>query len=136
MEGRGVMFDLQWAIDCAEKDVPIITDARIFLSHIFTGQGESMHQTRRAMDIGKNPRLKFIPAVDEKRSPEEMDEINALLREISVSAWRGRKLSRKEFGLPRTSLTWEGPNPIVYAYSAPPGAEEQDCPPHEEVVNK
>jgi len=129
-EGRGVMFDLQWAIDCAEKAIPITTDVRVFLLHIFTGLGEGVYQTR-SMDVGKNPRLKFIPAVGEERSSEEMDEINALLREISVSAWKERKLSRNEFGSSRVSLTWENPNPVVYAYSTPPGTKELDCPPQE-----
>ena len=116
------MFDLQWAIDCAEKDIPITIDARVFLLHVF--------KTRSAMDVGRNPRLKFISAMGEERSPEEIDDINALLKEISISAWKERKLSRKDFGLPR-SLTWERPSPIVYAYSTPPEAEERDCPPHE-----
>ncbi len=83
-EGRGVMFDLQWAIDCAREEIPITVDARIFLLHVF--------KTAGAMQVGKNPAVQFIPA--EKRTKEEMSEIEALLEEIKTSAWKERKLSR------------------------------------------
>ncbi len=87
-EGRGVMFDLQWAIDCAEKKIPITIDARVFLLHVF--------KTRSGMQVGqKPPSVHFFPAVDEPRSPEELAEIDGLLREISASAWEERKLTRK-----------------------------------------
>ncbi len=32
-QGRGVMFDLQFAIDCAKAKIPIMVDTRIFLLH-------------------------------------------------------------------------------------------------------
>jgi hypothetical protein len=92
-EGRGVMFDLQWAIDCAEKGVPIIIDARVFLLHVFTGQGAGVSDGLR-LEVGRNPRVKFISAVGEERSSEEMDEVNGLLREIATSAWKERRLTR------------------------------------------
>ena len=84
-EGRGVMQDIQWAIDCAEKDIPITVDARVFLLHVF--------ETQSAMRVGEDPRVQFIPA--EERSREELDEIDGLLEEIAASAWEERKLTRK-----------------------------------------
>ena len=86
--GRGVMQDVQWAIDCAEKGIPITTDARIFLLHVFN--------TRALMRIGRKPHVEFIPAVREERTPEELAELDALLEEIAISAWKERKLTRKD----------------------------------------
>lgn len=80
-EGREVMQDVQWAIDCAKEKIPITTDARIFLLHVFN--------TRTLMRIGKNPHVEFVPARGEKRSKEELSEIDALLEELAVSAWKG-----------------------------------------------
>ena len=92
-EGRGVMQDVQWAMDCAEEDVPVTVDARVFLLHVFTGLGVGVSDGL-ALEVGRKPRVRFVPAVGEKRSPEEMDEINGLLGEIAASAWRKRRLTR------------------------------------------
>jgi len=84
-EGRGVMFDLQWAMDCAEEKIPITVDARIFLLHVF--------KTGAAMQVGKDPRVKFIQA-NEEYTQEELAETEALLVEVVASAWKERKLTR------------------------------------------
>lgn len=78
--GRGMMQDLQWAIDCAKKGVPIVTDARIFLLHVFG--------TREALKVGENPSVGLSAAKDSDVSKEEKDEIYALLDEIVEKAWR------------------------------------------------
>jgi len=54
-QGRGVMFDLQFAFDCASKKIPIKVDTRIFLLHAkLTGMSK----------VGKEKReIKFIKAV-------------------------------------------------------------------------
>ena len=84
-EGRGVMFDLQWAMDCAEKDIPIIVDVRVFLLHVF--------KTGGAMQVGKDPSIHFTQA-DEECTQEELSEIEAVLKEIKASALKERKLTR------------------------------------------
>lgn len=76
--GRGVMQDIQWAIDCAEKGISIITDARIFLLHVFG--------TRGALKIGENPSVAF--AATDPTSKEEKVEIYALIDKIVEKAWR------------------------------------------------
>jgi len=78
--GRGVMQDLQWAIDCAEKGISITTDARIFLLHVFGTLG--------TLKIGENPSVGFSAAKDHDVSKEEKTEIYALLDEIVDKAWR------------------------------------------------
>ena len=78
--GRGVMQDLQWAIDCDMKGVPIVTDARIFLLHVFGTLG--------ALKVGENPSVGLSAAKDSNHSKEELDEIYALLDEIVDKAWR------------------------------------------------
>jgi len=85
-EGRGVMFDLQWAMDCAREKIPITVDVRVFLLHVF--------KTGATMRVGKDPHVKFISAVGEERSREEMKELDGLLEEIAVSAWKERRLTR------------------------------------------
>jgi len=85
-EGRGVMFDLQWAIDCAREEIPITVDVRIFLLHVF--------KTGSAMRVGEDPSFSFTSAADEERSKEEMAEIEGLLGEITLAALKERKLSR------------------------------------------
>jgi len=51
-KGRGKMFDLQFATNCAKNKIPITIDARIDIDHI---KGGKFH-------IGDNPRVKFIKA--------------------------------------------------------------------------
>ena len=77
--GRGVMQDLQWAIDCDMKGIPIVTDARIFLLHVFG--------TRGALKIGENPSVGLSAAKDHDVSKEEKDDIYALIGEIVDKAW-------------------------------------------------
>ena len=90
-EGRGLMQDIQWAIDCAEKDIPITTDVRVFLLHVF--------HTRSKLRVGRDPvSVAFTPALGDERPQEELSEIEALLKEIAASAWKERKLTRKENG--------------------------------------
>lgn len=53
--GRGIMFDLQFAIDCARAKIPITVDSRVFLLH-FGFMGEYLK-------IGVEPReVNFIKA--------------------------------------------------------------------------
>lgn len=55
-KGRGVMFDLQFAIDCAEKKVPITVDTRIFLLHA---------RTKRLSKVGREPaEVQFVKATE------------------------------------------------------------------------
>lgn len=86
-EGRGVMQDLQWAIDCAEKNIPITIDTRVFLFHVFN--------TRSRIRVGYKPHVKLIPA--RGREFADKAEIDALLEEITISAWKQRKLTKKHF---------------------------------------
>jgi len=51
--GRGKMFDLQFAINCAREKIPITIDARIEMDDI---KGGKFH-------VGDNPRVEFIKAV-------------------------------------------------------------------------
>ena len=86
-EGRGVMQDLQWAIDCAEKKIPITIDARIFLLHVFN--------TRSRIRVGRKPHVSFIPAKGQIPTRDDQVEIDSLLREIAISAWKERKLTTR-----------------------------------------
>ena len=53
-EGRGVMFDLQFALDCASKKIPIKVDTRIFLLHA---------RTKRRSKVGREKReVQFVAA--------------------------------------------------------------------------
>ena len=53
--GRGVMFDLQFACDCAANKIPIMVDARIFLLHF--------SKTKRYVNVGREkPEVVFIKA--------------------------------------------------------------------------
>ncbi len=55
-KGRGVMFDLQFAIDCAQNGVPITVDTRIFLLHA---------RTKARSQVGrKPPTVKFVEATE------------------------------------------------------------------------
>lgn len=54
--GRGVMFDLQFAIDCAAKKIPITVDARIFFLH---------GKTKMLAQVGKKkPSVKLVKATE------------------------------------------------------------------------
>lgn len=89
-EGRGVMQDLQWAIDCAEKNIPITIDARIFLLHVFN--------TRSRIRVGRRrPHVSFTPAKGRIPSEDTRKEIDSLLQEIAISAWKKRELTKKHF---------------------------------------
>ena len=57
-KGRGKMFDLQFAINCARAKVPITIDARIALREI---QG-NLKKGQRRLEVGQNPRVEFIKA--------------------------------------------------------------------------
>ncbi|OYD16944.1 hypothetical protein CH330_01360 [candidate division WOR-3 bacterium JGI_Cruoil_03_51_56] len=60
--GRGIVFDLQFALDCEKQHIPIRIDTRIFLLH-FGKEGMYSH-----LRMGRNPRnnwkreIKFIKA--------------------------------------------------------------------------
>jgi len=58
-EGRGIMFDLQFAVDCAAQKIPITVDSRLFLLHFgFMGS---------YIKIGVDPRrIDFVKANLEK----------------------------------------------------------------------
>ena len=92
-EGRGVMQDVQWAIDCAREEIPITVDARMFLLHVFTGLGKGVSDGL-VLEVGRKPGVRFVPAVGEPRTSEELNEINGLLGEIAMSAWKERRLTR------------------------------------------
>ena len=50
---RGIMFDLQFCIDCANNNIPIYVDLRCLLVH--------MGNTRRYINLkGKKPRVDFV----------------------------------------------------------------------------
>ena len=55
-DGRGVMFDLQFAIDCARKEIPIRIDVRAFILHC--------KRTKRMVRVGRGypPKVDFIKA--------------------------------------------------------------------------
>jgi len=90
-EGRGVMQDVQWAIDCAEKGISITTDVRLFLLHLFD-------TSRSTLRVGRfTPQISFIPSKDMERYPQELGEIETVLKELSDSAWTERKLTRKTY---------------------------------------
>ncbi|GAH86570.1 unnamed protein product, partial [marine sediment metagenome] len=53
--GRPVMADITFAIDCVEKGIPLMTDLRVFLYHIFSTSGN--------LRVGRdNPKMSFIAA--------------------------------------------------------------------------
>lgn len=53
-KGRGVMFDLQFAIDCAAQKVPIRVDTRVFLLHA---------KTKGMSKVGRGkPAVEFVKA--------------------------------------------------------------------------
>lgn len=55
-QGRGIMFDLQFALDCASKKIPIKVDTRIFLLHA---------KTKERSKVGREKReIKFVKAKD------------------------------------------------------------------------
>ena len=56
-QGRGVMFDLQFALDCAQAKIPIMVDMRIFLLHARTKQRSMVGRAKRE--------VKFIKAKEE-----------------------------------------------------------------------
>lgn len=79
-KGRPVMADIPIAIDCVEKNIPLMTDVRIFLYHIFG--------TRGILKVGTDkPWVGFVESKNEKRSKDEIAEINALIAEASDMAW-------------------------------------------------
>lgn len=78
--GRAVMADITFALDCAEKDIPLMTDVRVFLYHIFG--------TRGILKVGKDkPWVGFVESKNDKRTEEEIAEITALITEASDMAW-------------------------------------------------
>jgi len=53
-KGRGVMFDIQFAFDCAKNNIPIMVDTRIFLLHV---------RTRGLSKVGRKPsKVIFVKA--------------------------------------------------------------------------
>ncbi|GAH85545.1 unnamed protein product, partial [marine sediment metagenome] len=58
---------------------PIVTDARIFLLHVFG--------TRGVLNVGKNVSV-GLSVKGSETSKEEKEEIHALLDEIVDKAWR------------------------------------------------
>ena len=90
-EGRGVMQDLQWAIDCEAKGIPVTTDVRIFLLHVFN--------TKFLMTMGEPQKAEFIPAkiFDGYHTQADLQGIEDLLAEITVSAEKERKLTKNYF---------------------------------------
>lgn len=54
--GRGVMFDLQFAIDCSKQKVPITVDTRLFVLHA---------RTKRLSQVGRaKPSVTFVKATE------------------------------------------------------------------------
>jgi len=52
LHGRGVMFDLQFACDCAEKKIPITIDSRIFLLHFgMTGSFVQVGTAQKSIEV-------------------------------------------------------------------------------------
>lgn len=54
-QGRGVMFDLQFAFDCSKAKIPIMVDTRIFLLHAKSTERSNVGRKKRE--------VKFIKAV-------------------------------------------------------------------------
>lgn len=54
--GRGVMFDLQFAIDCSRNKVPIRIDTRIFLLHARTKHRSQVGRKERRVELVKASR--------------------------------------------------------------------------------
>lgn len=76
--GRPLMADVTFAIDCVKKRIPLMTDVRIFLYHIFG--------TRKRIKVGiENPKVSFVSA--EERTKDEIEEIEALIIEATNIAW-------------------------------------------------
>ncbi len=52
LNGRGVMFDLQFACDCSEKKIPIKIDSRIFLLHFaMTGEFVKVGKAQKSIEV-------------------------------------------------------------------------------------
>jgi len=82
-DGRAVMSDITFAIDCAEQGVSLMTDVRVHLYHI--------PHTRGMLRVGRDkPKIFFVPAEGE-RTDEELAEINALLGDCMQSAWNSEE---------------------------------------------
>lgn len=79
-KGRPVMGDVSFAIDCAKKNIPLMTDVRIFLYHVFG--------TRRRIKVGKRQtEISFVAAENDRRTKDEVDEAQALMVEAVHVAW-------------------------------------------------
>ena len=52
-QGRGVMFDLQFAIDCAKAKIPIMVDTRIFILHARTTASSQVGIQKRKIEFIK-----------------------------------------------------------------------------------
>lgn len=77
--GRPMMGDVSFAVDCVKKGIPLMTDVRVFLYHIFSTSGN--------LRVGRDgPKMSFI-AAKAGRTKDEVDEIHALMVEASNVAW-------------------------------------------------